>query len=379
MKSLLSKIKLIKSLSEISTFDILANNFQIKDLNQNLQPEHRIPLSRYLEQLNFKYDFDSSTSTTTLQRNNFFNQLVRLIILSSAFRHFAYIFFDSEDDQLFRLYFGDLYQFLLNKISFAAVALTGVTLYGLSSFCLFHCWPEDQLKWLNVLNAIEGKRSFLEVKIFLTKSAEKLIRFSLIMLTSCSVIHYMISFASIVFIVFPLLKLPIKQFLFIALPWAIFSMFWVFYCAGYIISCLYIVIICYYYQLRLDQIEAYGKWLLKRKQIKNFNKKILKLLDEYNAILNEVNGFNKLTSKLIFFLYTFMTSTVMFLIYNIIYMKLNFFVLLIHFLVAFAMTFFTLLVVLNGTRIPLQLRNNKRNLISLNYHQNLTTKTKIKV
>ena len=360
----------------MSTFDILANNFQIKDLNQILQPEYRIPLSKFFEQLNFKYDFDSSSVS---QRNNFFSRLIFLVILSSAFRHLAYIFFDSEDDQLFRLYFGDLYQFLLNKISFAAVALTGVTSYGFSSFCLFHYWPADQLQWLNVLSAIEGKRSFVKIKIFLTKSAEKFIRFSLIMFTSCSVIHYTISFASIIFIVFPLLKLPFKQFLFLALPWAIFSMFWVFYCAGYIISCLYIVIICYYYQLRLDQIETYGKWLLKRKQIKNFNGKILKLFDEYNEILNEVNVFNKLTSKLIFFLYTFMTSTVMFLIYNIIYMKLNFFVLLVHFLVAFAMTFFTLLIVLNGARIPLQLRNNKRNLISLNYHRNLPTKTKIKV
>ena len=376
MKSFLSKIKLIKSLSEISTFDILANNFQIKDLNRYLQPEYCIPLSRYLEQLNFKYDFDSPTPIS--QRNNFFNKLVLFILLSSAFRHLAYIFFDSED-QLFRLYFGELYQFLVDKVSFAAIAVSGCSFYGLSMFYLFHYWPEDQLQWFNVFNAIEGNPSFVKIKILIKKSAKKLIRFSLIMLTSCSVIHYMISFASIVFIIFPLVKLPIKQFLFIAFPWAIFSMFWVFYCIGYLVSSFYIVIICYYYQLRLDQLEVYGNSLLKRKQVTNFNQRILRLLYEYDAIMTEVNQFNKFTCKMIFFLYIFLTSTVMFLIYNIIYVKINLFVLLIHYLVVFVMITSTLLIVLNGARIPLQLRNNKRNLISLNYHQNLTTKTKIKV
>ena len=372
MKTLLLKVKLVKSLSEIFN-DILKNNFELENLDKTLPPTHRIPLSEYLEQLNFKYDFNSSNLE---RKSNLINYLIFLFHLINVIRNMIYVFFDSFDDNLFRLYCGEMFQFLLDKISFAAVALTGITSYGLSTFCLFNYWPMDQLQWLNVLNAVEGKQSFLSIKIHSVKSAKKLIRFSLIMLTSCSVLHYVVFLAGSIFIPFAYIKLDIKNFIFFALPWGLFNMLWDFYTSGYVVASFYVVIICYYYQLRLDQLEFYGNLLLKRKQV---NRSIMKLLNEYNLIIQEINQFNKFASKLIFCLYTFMTSTVMFLIYNILYVKLNVFVFLVHILVAFLMSLFTLLIVFNATRIPLQLKTNLRNLISLNYHKNLPVKTRIKV
>ena len=121
-------MNVFKSLMKISFFKILRNDFQIKELNQNIQPNLRVSMENFFLVLNFYYQFDWSSMALN-GSNILFNYLILLILLLNILRNLVYTFMDSTD-QMFRLYLGDLIQFVSDDTSFIAIAFTGISCYG---------------------------------------------------------------------------------------------------------------------------------------------------------------------------------------------------------------------------------------------------------
>ena len=373
-----SKFKLIKSLLKISIYDILTNNFKLIKVSEIIQPEYRIPIKILFQELNFNYQIDSS-SLELHRNNNWFNHIIFLILVSSILRSLIYIFIDF-DDIYISLYFGNLIQFNVENTTIVSVVFCGLACYSTSMFCLFNFCPVNQLKWLNIFNAIEGRQSFLENKILLKKSAKKLIRFSLILLTSMTAILYInILINFVVFSCNIFISLNLKDFLLFVVPWNIINAIWTFYSVGYAGASVFIIIICFYYKLRLHQLNIYVIWLLKRNQLNQFNQRIERLLNEYNKIINEINLFNKFASKILFFMFLFIASMNIFMIYNVIYVKLKPSIIYGHLVVILDLSCLISLIILNAIRITNQAHRNQRKLMPLIFMKQLKITNKIKV
>ena len=372
-----SKFKVIKSLFKISIYDILTNNFKLIKVSQVIQPEYRIPINKFFQELNFNYQIDSS-SLELHRNNNWFNYFILFILVLNILRGPLYIFLNS-DDVLFRLYFGDLVQFNAKSTVIISITFCSLACYSTAIFCLFNFCPVNHFKWLNIFNAIEGRQSFIDNKILLKKSAKKLIRFSLILLTSITAILYINILTSISVLSYnTFISLSLKHFLF-AVPWLITNAIWTFYSGGYSLTSSLITIICYYYKLRLHQLNVYVIWHFKRKQFKYFNQHIERLLNEYNKIINEINQFNKFASKLLFFLFLFIASINIFMIYNIIYVKLKPNIMYGHLVIILNLSCLISLIILNAIRITNQAHRNKNKLMSLIFMEQLKITNKIKV
>ena len=277
---------------KISFYKILKNKFKITDLSKPLHPNLCVSINKFFRDFNFDYEIDSTCSTLN-RKKYWFVHIILFILVSNIIRNLVYTFFSS-NDQLFRLFCGDLIQFALNQVSFVAISFVGFTSYSLAIFCLLHYSPINQLQWLNIFNAIEGKQCFAKQKIFLSNSAKKFIRFSLTLLLFNLVLSF---FSRIVCdfscCFFAFLKLSFKHWLLYALPWIIFTDLWTKYCGGYTLASLFIIIICYYYQLRLKQMDVYVNWLLKQKNFRMSNVRIMNVLNEHVKIIIEINQFNK--------------------------------------------------------------------------------------
>ena len=173
---------------EISVNEILLNKFQINNLSKPIQPNLRVPINRFFGAFNFNYE-THQTSLNLHRKSNWFDHVILFILISNILRNLAYTFMNS-NDQLFRLFCGDLIQFVLKEVSYVAITFVGVTSYATAMFCLFHYSSVNYLKWLNIFDSIEGKQSFIKSKILITKSAKKLIRFSLFLLILCISLFY---------------------------------------------------------------------------------------------------------------------------------------------------------------------------------------------
>lgn len=369
-------MKLNKSLRKLSFYKILINNFRIKTLSERVQEEIRIPIDDFFESINFKYEFKNES----FQRNhNWLTYLIMLILLSNCLKCLAIVFLDPED-RLTRLYFGNLWQYFGLDTSFMDIPITGSVSYAFLMFCLFHFVPDKHLKWLKIFNPINGNGTFKNIKIVSIKSAKKLIRFSFLLLI-CSITINSMSFltAFLSFSYFPFVSLNLKDFCFYAFPYYIFSLIWIYYVIGYEYGSLFITITSYYYQLRLHELDVYVSWYLKRKRFNQINQFIYKLLHEYNQIINDVNQFNKFGSKSIFFILLFNSSTIVFLIYNMIYVKLDLTMYSIHLMFIINLAFPIILIMLRAIKLSSQFHRNKLNLIKLNYKNNLHFKTRFKV
>ena len=108
------------------------------------------------------------------------------------------------------------------------------------------------------------------------------------------------------------------------------------------------------------------------------DQRIIRLLKEYVVIITEIHHFNKFASKTIFFLYFFNASTVVFMVYNLIFVNLSSLTQFGHTTGIFDILFMMSFLTLNIIKIPNQLHSNNKNLTSLIY-KNLQIKTKIKV
>lgn len=147
----------------------------------------------------------------------------------------------------------------------------------------------------------------------------------------------------------------------------------------YFLVGLIIAIICYYYEIRLNQLDIYVNLYLKRKRFKRINQQVVKIFVEYVDVINEINQFNKFVSKLIFFLLLFCSSTLVFLIYNMIYAKIEWIVYMLYILFSGQLGLVILLIVLNTIRIASKFKTNQRNLMKLINVKNLQIKNNIKV
>ena len=382
MESLLffvPKFQVFKSLTKISVYDILTNNFKV-NLSQKIKPEYCVPIKQYFEEISIFYEIGNENRKSYVQRfNKLGHHFILIILVLSIIRCLIYIFWE-EEDQLKRLYGGNLEQFFGLNIRYFSIPQAGVTLYVFAIFCLLQYSQVKQLNWLTAFNSIEGRQSFAKSKIFMRNSAKKLIRISLILIIYfSSITNHSAFLVCFFYTLFPFMKLNLSEFFFYALPWSMIDAIWTLLACQYFFAGLIIFIICYYYESRLDQLNIYVSGYLKRKQFNRINQQMSKVLAEYSEIINEINQFNKFCSKLIFFLLLFCSSTLVFLIYNMVYVKIDW--LMYSFYTLFCGNVSTVIIVmlLSTIKIGNKFQRNKRNLIKLCYIKNFQNKNRFKV
>ena len=379
MPLLIPKLQFFKSLSKKLVYDILTNNFKV-DVTQYLKPEYCVSIKKYFEEISFYYDVSNDNKKTTFHRyNSWSNSFALTFLLFCLLRCLFYIFWN-EDDQLVRTYAGNLEVFFgLNTIYFA-IPQAGATIYVIIMFCLFQYSPINHLNWLKVFNAIEGRQSFVKSKIFMEKSANNLIRFTLIMIMFFSLSNHITPIYSFFFFMFfPLTNLNFQQFILYAFPWVLINTIWVMIGCFYFFASLIILIICYYYELRLNQLYVYVNLYLKRKNFKQINKQVSNLLSQYSDVINEIHQFNKFVSKLIFFLLLCCSSTLLFLFYNMVYVEIDFLLYVFYILFSGNLSLVITVVLMRTIRIGIKFGKNKCNLTKLSFIKYLTVKNKIKV
>ena len=372
------KLQIFKSLNKISIYDILTNKFNVK-LSEKLKPEYCIPIKELFEEMNFYYEISNDQANTIHRNHYWFDIWILLIQLINIFRSLIYIFWDN-NDQFIRLYAGDIIQFFGSNTVYITIPQAGLSLYALAIFCLFQYSPIEQMKWLIMLNAIEGKDSFINSNLFTTKSANRLIKLSLIVTIYCTtLIFFTPFFVFFNFMFFSSLKLNLNQILMYVLPWAIVDTIWVHHMVSYGFISLIVLIICYYYELRLYQLDMYTKWYLKINQFNKINQQINKLLVEYDSLIEEVHQLNKFVSKVIFYVGMFCSSTVVFLIYNMIYYKMDPIMLTFYLVFSSNVAVIITAFIIRTFRFASQFRKNKSNLIALCYIENIQIQTRFKV
>ena len=156
-----------------------------------------------------------------------------------------------------------------------------------------------------------------------------------------------------------------------------FDALWVMLDCNYFFGSL--IVICYYCELRLNQLNQYVNLNLKRKQFNRINNQFSKVLAEYTEVINEINQFNKFVSKLIFCFLLCCSSTLVFLIYKMIYVKIEWIIYIVLIILSSHLGILVLIIVLTTISISSKFQRIKRNLIKLNYVKNLQTKNRIKL
>ena len=371
------KFQVFKSLTKISVYDILTNNFEL-NLSKKLKPEYQVPIKQFLEEINFYYEITDQKKPVD-RFNKWFHHFTFVIQVFNLVRCLIYIFWN-EENHLIRLYGGDLVEYFGLNTTFFAIPQAGVSLYAIAIFCLFQYSSVKYLNWLTIFNPIQGKQSFISNKIFIKKSAKNFTRFSLILIIFCTLVFYLTPFLSLFnFLFFPFLSLTLNQFLLYALPWAIIDSNWVHLVCFYIFSSLIVLIATYYYELRLNQLNLHVNSYLKRKQFNRINEQVRKLLIEYAEIITEMNQLNKFISKLVFYMLLFCSSTMVFLIFNMIYVKIQWLMYILYICFVGNVSAIIILTMLSTIRIASKFQANKGDLIKLCDVKNLQTKNKIKV
>ena len=366
-------MQFFRSANKLSFYEILTINFKV-NLSTKLQPEYCVPIKKYFEEIHFTFNYENIVD----RKGNWSARLALLIQLICLIRGLIYIFWN-EQDQIVRLYGGDLIQFFGLNPTFFNIPLTGVTVYSLIIFCLFEYSPVNQLSWLTIFNPIEGRQSFTNSKIFIKKSARKLIRFSLILITLFTCISYLSVFITLInLIFFTLIHTNVNEFFLYGLPWIILNVIWTYQCCCYGFVSVIIIVIMYYYELRLKQLDIYADKYLKNGQFNMINQKMSSLMVEYADIITKMNQFNKFASKIIFYLFFSCCSTLVFLIYNMIYVKIDSIMYTLYIIFASDIIIGITLLVASAIRIPSQFDRNKYNLIALLYVKNLQIKNRIK-
>ena len=183
------KFQVFKSLAKISFYDILTNSSKVNP-SKRLKPLYCIPMKRYFEEICFYYDISKvNQSSLVIRYNSWFDRFI-LFHLAFNFLKFLFHIFWNEQDQLIRLYGGNLESFFGSNSSYFSIPEAGATLYVIVIFCLFQYSPVSQLNWLQVFNPIEGRQSFAKSKIFMAKSDKNLIKFSLILIVYFSFFNH---------------------------------------------------------------------------------------------------------------------------------------------------------------------------------------------
>ena len=101
------KLQFFKSLSKISVYDILTNNFKV-DVKQNLKSEYCVPVKKYFEEISFYYDITNDYEKTIVNRKNVWhNSFILLILILNLLRFIIYLIW-MEEDQVIRMYGSNL-------------------------------------------------------------------------------------------------------------------------------------------------------------------------------------------------------------------------------------------------------------------------------
>ena len=372
------RFQVFKALNKISVYDILTNNFNVNP-SQKLKSEYCVPVKQFFQEINFFYETSIDNNKMSAQRVKYwFDSFILSIMIFNLTKCLIWIFLD-EHDPVTRLYGGDLVQFFGLNTKFFSIPLAGLSSYTLSISYLFH-YSSANLNWLNIFNPIEGRQSFVRSKIFVEKSAKSLIRFSLILITTGISTNYLtLTFAMFCFVYFPLISLSLKSFFLYALPWACIIFIWAYHNCGYGFASLIVLIPHYYYEFRLNQLDLFVNLYMKRKIFIRINQRVVKVLDDYAEIINEINQFNKFVSKLIFYILLFCSSILVFLIYNMIYVNLDWLMYLFYLIFTVDVTFVILMILISAVKLSSKINRNKRNLIALTYVKNLQIKNRLKV
>ena len=220
IKLKLIKMELLKKLIRLPFKEILSNKLVIKDLSQPINQKYQIPIKELFNIFYFDYEFhENDDQTITFDRNRkWIVYLVLLNLLLNDLRNLFYVFMDSSD-RMFRLYCGDLIQFADGQTLLISIVVMGYTCFATAIFLMYQYSPVNQMNWLNIFNEIEGKQSFVKSKIFVKKSAKKLVKLSLIFMSlSTASIYMLVISVLIIFVILPFENLPIKPFLLYALP-----------------------------------------------------------------------------------------------------------------------------------------------------------------
>ena len=377
--SFIPKLAVFKSLTQISVCDILTNNFKVNP-SQRLKPKYRIPMKNYFEEICFYYDISNDKKSTIIRHNSWSDRFMLIVLLFNFIKSVIHVFWNEQDKSV-RLYGGNLEQFFSSNSLYYSILEAGATLYCIASFCLFQYLPVSQLNWLKVFNPIEGKETFVKNRIFMGKSAKNFIRITLILIIFSSLINHITPlYSGFYFMFIPLKYITFKQFILFSFPWTLIDTIWVLLgCYYFFVGLNIILIICYYYELRLNQLDIYVNLCLKRKKFNQINKQIGKILVEYVDVINEMNQLNKFVSKLIFSLLFFCSSTLVFLIYNMIYVKIDLIVYTLYILFCGNVGLVIVMMIYSTVRIASKFHRNKRNLMKFNYITSLSIQNRIKV
>ena len=161
-------MQVFRSLTKVAVYDISTNNFKV-NTSQKLKPEYCVPIKQFFEEMNFFYETSIDNQKMTVHRiKHWFYPFILLLLIFNLSRCLTYTIWN-EEDQSTRLYGDDLVTFFGLNSKFFAIPQAGVTLYLLAFSYLLYYSPVNQLIWLNTLNSIEGKQSFVESKIFIEK------------------------------------------------------------------------------------------------------------------------------------------------------------------------------------------------------------------
>ena len=163
-------MNLLKIFLKISFKEIWSYKLVIKELSQPIHCKYQIPIKELFKIIRFNYETDQSM--VLYRKRNWIVNILLFNLLLNILRYLVYTFLDP-NDQMFRLYCGDLIEFADGETAFISIAAMAYTAYSTVVFLMFQYLPVNQFKWFNIFNAIEGKQSFVTNKIFMKKSAKK--------------------------------------------------------------------------------------------------------------------------------------------------------------------------------------------------------------
>ena len=127
------KLQVFKSLTKISVYDILTNNFKV-DVTQKLKPQYCVPMKKYFDEICFYYDIlNDSRKSTVIRYNSWSDLFILFNLVFNVLKCLSYIFWN-EDDPLIRLYGGNLEYFFGSNVLYFAILEAGATLYCVASY-----------------------------------------------------------------------------------------------------------------------------------------------------------------------------------------------------------------------------------------------------
>ena len=121
------KFKFLKGLTKISVYDILTNNFKV-NLSKKLKPKYCVPVKKYFEEICFYYNISNDNEKTIVNRKNgWCNHFIFVYLLLNLLRVIIYLIW-MEEDQVIRMYGGNIEVFFGFNTKYMIIPQVGTTL-----------------------------------------------------------------------------------------------------------------------------------------------------------------------------------------------------------------------------------------------------------